>query len=83
MCQTSYTQILKTYMQALGNSDYLTIKSLFAASGRVVSPFLGDMKAAEFFDQLSEASSQNVITPIDIFLSEADKQHAVAYRSFD
>jgi hypothetical protein len=70
-------------MTALGQSDYVTIKSLFAPGGKVKSPFLGEMQAEEFFDRLGEASTQNVITPIDIFLSESGKPHATAYFQYD
>ena len=62
----SYSEVLQTYMEALGRSDYATIKSLFTSDGRVRSPFLGEMDAAPFFDRLAQASETNVITPIDI-----------------
>lgn len=78
-----YTRVLKTYMAALGDSDYATVKSLFAPEGRVKSPFLGEMAAGPFFDRLAGASSKNVITPIDIFLSASDKHHATAYFQYD
>lgn len=79
----SYVSILQTYMAALGRSDYVTIKSLFSPQGKVKSPFLGEMLAGPFFDRLGEASAQNVITPIDIFLSESGKPHATAYFQYD
>ena len=78
-----YTRVLKTYMAALGDSDYATVKSLFAPEGRVKSPFLGEMAAGPFFDRLAGASSKNEITPIDIFLSASDKHHATAYFQYD
>ena len=78
-----YTAVLQTYMKALGDSDYSTIKSLFAPNGKVLSPFLGEMDAAQFFDRLAEASSENVITPIDIFVSATDKNHATCYFQYD
>lgn len=74
-----YAQVLRTYMAALGDSDYAAIKRLFVAEGRVRSPFLGDMPVGPFFDRLSEASSRNVITPIDIFVSDSARPHATAY----
>lgn len=70
-------------MDALGRGDYATIKGLFSPDGRVISPFLGEMQAEPFFDRLAEASESNVITPIDIFLSESDSPHAVAYFQYD
>ena len=78
-----YVRVLQTYMTALGKSDYATIKSLFAPGALVKSPFLGEMPAEPFFDRLGEASSKNVITPIDIFLSNSGKKHATAYFQYD
>jgi hypothetical protein len=78
-----YTTLLQTYMAALGQSDYATVKSLFAPHGKVLSPFLGEMLAGPFFDRLAGASSRNVITPIDIFLSAAGQHHATAYFQYD
>ncbi len=78
-----YISILQTYMTALGQSDYATIKRLFAPGGKVLSPFLGEMPAAPFFDRLAEASARNVITAIDIFLSSTAKNRATAYFQYD
>ncbi len=78
-----YVTILQIYMKALGESDYATIKSLFTPDGKVLSPFLGEMASGPFFDRLREASSLNVITPIDIFLSAASKHQAAAYFWYD
>ena len=78
-----HVRVLQTYMDALGRSDYGTIKSLFAPGGRVKSPFLGELLADAFFDRLAEASSKNVITPTDIFLSGSASNHAVAYFRYD
>ena len=78
-----YVSILQTYMTALGQSDYATVKSLFALSGKVLSPFLGEMLAGPFFERLAGASTKNVITPIDIFLSTTDRNHATAYFQYD
>ena len=78
-----YVRVLRTYMTALGASDYATIKSLFAPQGRVRSPFLGELPAGPFFDRLADASEKNVITPIDVFVSERQRNHAVAYFRYD
>lgn len=79
----SYRDILQTYMKALNESDYDTIKSLFTGNGKVLSPFLGEMRADLFFNRLADASSKNSITPIDIFLSANDKNHATCYFKYD
>ena len=55
-----YVRVLQAYMNALGPSDYRTVKSLFTPGGRVKSPFLGDMPARAFFDRLAGASAKNV-----------------------
>ncbi|MGB0848840.1 MAG: hypothetical protein ACPGSM_19055 [Thiolinea sp.] len=78
-----YISVLQTYMKALGESDYATIKTLFGPDGRVRSPFLGEMEAGAFFDRLNGASSLNVITPIDIFISTTEQYHATAYFQYD
>jgi SnoaL-like domain len=78
-----YIPILQTYMTALGQSDYAAVKRLFAPSGKVLSPFLGEMAVSPFFDRLAQASTQNVITPIDIFLSTTEQHHATAYFQYD
>ena len=79
----NYETVLRRYMQALGASDYATIKSLFAEDGTVTSPFLGLMPARDFFDRLGGATKGNVITPIDVFLPSGDQRHAVAYFRYD
>ena len=78
-----YVRALQTYMEALGRSDYGTVKSLFTSGGQVKSPFLGEMPAGPFFDRLAAASAKNVITPIDIFLSNSSKNYATAYFQYD
>ena len=78
-----YIAILQTYMNALGRSDYAMVKNLFAPGGKVLSPFLGEMPVSPFFDRLAGASTKNVITPIDIFLSASDKNLATAYFQYD
>ena len=78
-----YVRVLQTYMDALGRSDYDTVKGLFTPGGRVKSPFLGEMPAGPFFDRLAGASAKNIITPIDIFLSNSGKNHATAYFQSD
>ena len=75
----NYQPALRRQMEALGASDYATIKSLFADNGNVTSPFPGLMPARDFFDRLGGATRGNVITPIDVFLPSGDQWYAVAY----
>jgi hypothetical protein len=79
----SYVDVLHTYMKALGENDYATIVSLFTPDGKVLSPFLGEMQAGPFFTRLQGASSQNVITPIDVFASARQSNRATAYFRYD
>jgi hypothetical protein len=79
----SYAAVLRAYMEALGRSDYAAITELFSSEGRVRSPFLGEMDAGPFFERLGAASEVNVITPIDIFVSNSGAEHAVAYFRYD
>ena len=60
------TEVIRAYMAALDAGDYEAIVELFAPEGVVTSPFLGTLPAAEFFERLSQASEQNVITPLDV-----------------
>jgi SnoaL-like domain len=78
-----YVRVLRTYMDALGRSDYGAVISLFTSDGLVKSPFLGEMAAGPFFDRLAGASAKNVITAIDIFVSDSGKNHATAYFQYD
>ena len=70
---------MRLYMEALGASNYSSIKSLFAEDGTVTSVFLRLMPAREFFDRLGGATKSSVITPIEVFLLSGDQQHAVTY----
>ncbi len=79
----SYINVLQTYMSALGMGDFTTITALFTENARVSSPFLGEMPAAAFFDKLKENTSESIITPIDIFLSTTDRNHATAFFQYD
>ena len=78
-----YLNILEIYMTALDQSDYTAVKRLFVPDGKVKSPFLPEMPANEFFDRLAEVSLKTIITPIDIFLSSPERNHAIAYFQFD
>ena len=79
----AFVPILRSYITALGNSDYAAIKGLFAPGGVVRSPFLGELAAGPFFDRLAAASDRNVITPIEIFVSANNKASATAYFQYD
>lgn len=60
---------VRTYLRHLHASDTAGLISSFEEEGLVHSPFLGTMKARDFFPRLAQASSQSVITLIDLFAS--------------
>lgn len=60
---------VRTYLRHLHASDTAGLISTFEDDGVVHSPFLGMMKAQEFFPKLAQASQQSVITLIDLFSS--------------
>jgi len=53
---------VRTYLRHLHASDTAGLISAFEDDGVVHSPFLGTMKARDFFPKLAQASSQSVIT---------------------
>ena len=71
---------VRTYLRHLHASETAGLISTFEDDGVVHSPFLGVMKARDFFPKLAGASSQSVITPIDLFESveEGGAIHRVA-----
>lgn len=72
--------ILKRYFQCLTDGDIDTIVSLFAPDGDVVSPFLGVMKADQFFARLSEASNGSFLTVLDILHGDDGQTAAARFR---
>ncbi|MBL0917790.1 MAG: nuclear transport factor 2 family protein [Hydrogenophaga sp.] len=69
MTTTPQIDTVRRYLKALHASDTAGLVASFEADGMVHSPFLGDMLARDFFPKLSQASSNSVITPIDLFAS--------------
>ncbi|MBT2327068.1 nuclear transport factor 2 family protein [Variovorax paradoxus] len=77
---------VRTYLQRLHASDTAGLIASFEEDGVVHSPFLGTMKAREFFPRLAQASSQSVITLIDLFASVQladDTVRVAAYFRYD
>jgi len=65
----SQLDTVRSYLQYLHASDTAGLISTFENNGVVHSPFLGTMKARDFFPRLAQASRQSVITLIDLFAS--------------
>jgi hypothetical protein len=77
---------VRAYLRHLHASDTAGLISTFENDGVVHSPFLGTMKAQDFFPKLAQASRQSVITLIDLFASVQPADDAVrvaAYFSYD
>ena len=66
---TPQLDTVRRYLAALHAGDTAALVGTFEADGSVVSPFLGTMLARDFFPKLAQASSQSVITPLDLFAS--------------
>ena len=79
-------ETVRTYLRFLHASDTAGLISTFEDDGVVHSPFLGTMKARDFFLKLAQASSQSVITLIDLFASVQpghDTVRVAAYFRYD
>ena len=65
----AHTDTIRRYLKCLHATDVPGLVDCFELEGVVHSPFLGTMKARDFFPKLAGASTQSVITPIDLFES--------------
>jgi len=77
---------VRTYLRHLHASNTAGLISTFEDDGVVHSPFLGTMKASDFFPKLAQASRQSVITLIDLFASVQpvdDTVRVAAYFRYD
>ena len=75
--------VVQEYLSALEAGDIARIISLFEPDGWVLSPFLGQMPAREFFPKVVEASSRTKLTVYDILISAQDQPRAVGYFLYD
>lgn len=80
---TPYKDTVQAYFKALHNNDLETITALFAPDGMVSSPFLGELRAAEFFPKVFGASSATTITVFDILVSADGQPRAAGYFNYD
>lgn len=76
-------EAVQKYLSALEAEDLGTILSLFEPDGWVCSPFLGQMKAREFFQKVMDASSKSRLTVHDILISSENHPRAVGYFLYD
>ncbi|WP_027474260.1 nuclear transport factor 2 family protein [Curvibacter gracilis] len=79
-------ETVRTYLRHLHASDTAGLMAVFEDDGLVHSPFLGTMKAHDFFPKLAQASSESVITLIDLFATvqpAEDTVRVAAYFRYD
>ena len=78
---------VKTYLAHLHASNTEGLIACFEENGQVHSPFLGTMRAGDFFRKLAAASSGSVITVLDLFASAQpagqDAVRVAAYFRYD
>jgi len=75
--------VIQRYLQALDRSDLDYLRRLFSATGRVFSPYLGELPVNDFFDKLARASTGAKITPVDILDSATGARRIVAYFRYE
>jgi len=75
-----HKDIVHEYLDALENSDYEKITSLFTGDAVVKSPLYGEMKAREFYRILFRETSSSRIDVIHICIG---KGYAMAYFTYE
>ena len=73
---------VRMYFERLTASAIDEIIEMFDARGEVTSPYLGTMRASEFFAKLGQASQQNKLTVFDVLIGE-DGRSAAAHFEYD
>lgn len=71
---TAQLDTVKAYLCHLHASNTDGLIACFEDNGQVHSPFLGTMRARDFFKKLAQASSGSVITVLDLFASVQPQQ---------
>ncbi|SMY06779.1 nuclear transport factor 2 family protein [Flavimaricola marinus] len=82
MTPNDKTALVRTYFERLTASDTDGIVRLFEDDAHVISPFLGKMHAAEFFEKLGNASDASKLTVFDVLLGE-NGDSAAAHFEYD
>lgn len=82
MTPSEKSSYVRRYFERLTASDISGIVSLFENDAHVFSPFLGKMRASEFFEKLGNASNANKLTVFDVLLGE-NGDSAAAHFEYD
>ena len=78
-----FDRTLEKYFAALDSGDLQGILDLFAHDARVLSPFLGELPAREFFPKVFAASSASDIRVFDVLASVRGEPRAIGYFRYD
>ena len=73
---------VRRYFDLMSAADITGIIALFEEDAHVVSPFLGRMRASDFFRKLASASSASKLTVFDVLLGE-NADSAAAHFEYD
>lgn len=73
---------VRRYFERLTAADYLAIIDMFDQDGEIDSPYLGKMRASDFFTKLGKASQDNKLTVFDVLLGE-NGNSAAAHFEYD
>jgi len=82
MTPAEKTAYVRRYFELMSASDIAGIIDLFDADAHVLSPFLGTMKASDFFKKLGSASNASALTVFDVLLGE-NGDSAAAHFEYD
>jgi len=80
---SAHNETVQAYFAALDSNDLDAMLKLFAADASVLSPMLGEVRAADFFPKVFGASSATSITVFDILVSADGQPRAVGYFNYD
>ena len=75
---TSYSDIIKSYCNALQTNDYQAIINLFAKDAKIFSLFAGEKSAKEFFQNLFKTSRRAKVELKNTFIGVENKQTVAA-----
>ncbi|MEP1207471.1 MAG: nuclear transport factor 2 family protein [Rhizobiaceae bacterium] len=76
------TDYIRRYFELMTASDIDGIINMFEQEAFVLSPFLGKMKASDFFAKLGSASAASKLTVFDVLLGE-NGDSAAAHFEYD
>ncbi|WP_406645159.1 nuclear transport factor 2 family protein [Aliisedimentitalea scapharcae] len=62
--------LVQTYFDHMTAGNIDAIVAMFTPDGLVHSPFLGVIKAGEFYAKLDNASAQSILTVLDVLVGE-------------